>query len=452
MSDERFTDPRLSRRQLLKGAAAGALAVGGLHHLGGCSDDSNASRTVAELPDPAASGIEHIVLVMMENRSFDHFLGWVPGADGRQAGLVYPDRDATPRSTFRLAGFQGCAHPDPDHSQKGGLEQLDDGANDGWLRSGSNDEYAIGYYTAADLDFYRQAIPNFTVCDRYFTAVMASTFPNRVYQHAAATDRLANTLSASTLPTIWDSLAEAGVRGTYYFDDLPFLAVWGTKYLGISKPYVQFLLDAANGNLPDVAFVDPTFGLTLEAQGLARDDHPHSDIRDGQAFLNQVYTTIATSPQWSSTVLVINYDEWGGFFDHVTPAIARDADGRVVEKRAEGGNGIDNGLRGFRVPCLVISPWSHSGRVVSQTFDHTSVLRMIEWRFGLPPLTFRDANANNLAAALDFASPPNLAPPTFSVPPGPFGLPCIPPDPQDLSDSLTFLSLRNLGLGLGFPA
>jgi phospholipase C len=123
----------------------------------------------------------------------------------------------------------------------------------------------------------------------------------------------------------------------------------------------------------------------------------------------------------------------------------------VVETKAEGGNGIDNGLRGFRVPCIVISPWSRPGRVVSRTFDHTSVLRMIEWRFGLPPLTFRDANANNLAEALDFASPPNLTPPAFSVPPGPFGLPCIPPDPADLNDALAFLTLRNRGLDLGFP-
>jgi phospholipase C len=200
-----------------------------------------------------------------------------------------------------------------------------------------------------------------------------------------------------------------------------------------------------------VSFVDPSFGLTLEAVGIARDDHPHSDVRDGQAFLNQVYTAIATGPDWQSTVLVINYDEWGGFFDHVTPTIARDANGKVVENEVAGQNGVDNGLRGFRVPCLLVSPWSRPGKIASQTFDHTSVLQMIEWRFGAKALTFRDANATNLAEALDFESPPNLNPPTFSVPPGPFGLPCVPPDTEDLSDSLTFLSLREMGISLGFP-
>jgi phospholipase C len=446
---------RISRRQLLKSAAAGAgmLAIGGLEGLQGCSDDSSlGSGAAALLPDPPDSGIEHIVLVMMENRSFDHFFGWVPGADGRQQGLTYTDRNGTPHTTRRFDGFQGCAHPDPDHSQKGGLDQLNGGACDGWLRSGMNDVYSIGYYTDADLAFYRQASANFTICDRYFAAVMASTFPNRVYQHTAQTDRLSNTISGSTLPTIWDLLANAGIRATYYFNDLPVTAIWGTKYLGISKPYLQFLQDAANGALPQVAFIDPLFGLTLEAQGLAKDDHPHSDIRDGQAFLNQVYTAIATSPQWQSTVLVINYDEWGGFFDHVRPQHARDANGNIVKKPAASGNGVDDGLRGFRVPCMVISPWSPPGAISGQIFDHTSVLRMIEWRWSLPSLTFRDATANNLAEVLDFRSPPNLRPPTFSVPSGPFGLPCVPPDPADLADAAAFLTLRQLGLGLGFPA
>jgi len=446
---------KISRRRLLQGAAlgAGALALGGLEGLQGCSDDSSiGSNTAALLPDPPDSGIEHIVLMMMENRSFDHFLGWVPGADGRQAGLTYTDRDGRSHDTSRFGGFQGCAHPDPDHSQKGGLEQYNSGACDGWLRSGTNDVYSIGYYAETDLPFYRQAIPNFTICDRYFAAVMASTFPNRVYQHCAATDRLSNTVSPSTLPTIWDRLADGGISAGYYFNDLPVTALWGTKYLGISKPYLQFLIDAANGTLPQVSFVDPLFGLTLEAPGLAKDDHPHSDIRDGQAFLNQVYNAIATSPQWSSTVLVINYDEWGGFFDHVRPQHARDADGNIVKKPAASGNGVDDGLRGFRVPCMVISPWSPPGAISGQIFDHTSVLRMIEWRWSLPALTFRDANANNLAEVLDFHSSPNLRPPSFSVPAGPFGLPCVPPDPADFSDSLAFLSLRNLGLGLGFPA
>ena len=136
------------------------------------------------------AGIDHIIVVMMENRSFDHFLGWMPGADGKQSGLSYTDRYGIPHSTHHLTDFQGCGHPDPDHSYEGGRIQYNNGKNNGWLRAGENDEFAVGYYDAADLDFWRQAGPDWTVCDQYFAATMAETYPNRFYQHSAATDRM----------------------------------------------------------------------------------------------------------------------------------------------------------------------------------------------------------------------------------------------------------------------
>src|SRR5439155_13010063 len=183
-------------------------------------------RTLAEqLPAHAAAraGIDHVVVVMMENRSFDHMLGWLPGADGRQAGLTYFDAAGMAHATYALApDYQGCAHPDPDHSYAGGRLEYDGGACDGWLRAGDNDEYAIGYYTAADLPFFAGAAPDWTACDRYFAAIMGPTFPNRMYMHAAQTDRLDNTFELSTLPTIWDRLAAADLTGRYYFQDAPF--------------------------------------------------------------------------------------------------------------------------------------------------------------------------------------------------------------------------------------
>src|SRR3954468_8430752 len=173
-----------------------AVAVGG-----GCGGgDGLESQTRALIVDPATSGIEHVVVVMMENRSFDHLLGWLDGADGRQAGLRYPDRNGHLQKTQPLApDFQGCGHPDPDHSYQGGRVEYDGGACDGWLRAGSNDGFAIGYYKNRALAFLCRAAPQWTVLDRYFAAVMAETFPNRIYQHAAQTDRLTNTLDLSTL-------------------------------------------------------------------------------------------------------------------------------------------------------------------------------------------------------------------------------------------------------------
>jgi phospholipase C len=412
----------VTRRQVLVAGGATALGVG----LAG-----SARRAVVpappSLPAPERSGIDHVVVVMMENRSFDHFLGWVPGADGRQAGLRVVDRYGVPHQTWHLSDFQGCGSPDPDHSYEGGRIAYDRGRCDGWLRAGQNDAFAIGYYTGADLDFHRQAARDWTVCDRYFAATMAPTYPNRLYQHAARTDRIHNSTDLSTLPTIWDRLAAAGLRGTYYFSDLPFTALWGSKHLGISRPYGQFLADCGAGTLPEVAFVDPRF--EDGSSGTSGDDHPHADVRAGQAFLAEVYNAVVSGPAWGRTLLVITYDEWGGFYDHVPPAEAPDADPATA-------------LRGFRVPALVISPRARRGAVAHEVYDHTSVLRTIQWRWGLPPLSPRDRAARNLAEVLDFRSPPRLTVPRYTTRPVPAGPPCQP--------QLEWEPLRALALREGF--
>ncbi len=370
--------------------------------------------TPPTLPQPGTSGIDHIIVVMMENRSFDHFLGWMPGADGKQAGLSYIDRYGIPHTTHHLTDFQGCGHPDPDHSYEGGRIQFNNGKNDGWLRAGENDEFAVGYYDSGDLDFWRQAGPDWTVCDRYFAATLAETYPNRFYQHSAATDRLHNSTVTSTMPTIWDRLAAAGVQGKYYYGDVPFTALWGTKYLGISRPYAEFLSDCSSGKLPSVSFVDPRF--TDESSGTSGDDHPHADIRSGELFLAEVYNAVTKSPNWANTMLVVNYDEWGGFYDHVPPQTAPDSN-------------PDTAQRGFRVPSMVISPRARRQYVAHDTYDHTSVLKAIEWRWGLQPLTPRDNAARNIAEVLDFQSAPNLAAPTYLVPPYAAGPACSPVGP-----------------------
>src|SRR6266545_2586741 len=249
--------------------------------------------------------------------------------------------------------------------------------------------------------------------------------------YAAQTDRLHNSTTPASMPTIWDRLADAGLRGRYYFSDAPFTALWGTKYLDISRPFPTFLADCAAGNLPEVAFVDPRF--LDEGSGTSGDDHPHADIRVGQQFLNQVYEAVTTSPVWPRTMLVINYDEWGGFFDHVPPAVAPDAN-------------PDWGLRGFRVPCLAISPRARRGFVSHGEFDHTSVLKLVEWRWSLPPLTPRDAAARNLAEVLDFTSPPTTDAPRYTVPPA-VGFPCSPINPEEVAHWQT---LRDQALSQGW--
>jgi phospholipase C len=422
----------LSRRQFLSSAAvigAGVLAAGSAGPL----SPGGPAEAATTLPSPATSGIDHIVVVMMENRSFDHFLGWLPGADGKQAGLTFIDRYAIPHSTFHQTAYASCGYADPDHSYEGGRIALHNGKCDGWLKAGENDELAISYFTQPDLPFLGQAATAWTSCDRYFSATMAETYPNRFYQHAAQTDRLHNSTTISNLPTIWDRLADAGLTGRYYYNDVPFTALWGTKYLGISQPFAAFLADAAAGQLPQVSFIDPRF--EDESSGTSNDDHPHADIRAGEAFLNQVYSAVTSSPNWANTLLVVNFDEWGGFFDHVAPSTAPDISPTTA-------------LRGFRVPALVISPRARRGVVDHTVYDHTSVLRAIEWRWNLPALTPRDAAAANIVQSLDFRSAPKLAAPTFTVPP--FVAAACPGEVLPANEAGEWVDLKELAISLGW--
>jgi len=425
----------LSRRTLLKtsGAlgAAGLLAGAGLEH--GVLGSPSFATTTAALPAPAASGIDHVVVVMMENRSFDHFLGWLPGVDGKQSGLSFTDRYGLRHTTHHLGEYASCAFNDPDHSYEGGRIELNNGRCDGWLKAGGNDSLAVGYYTQPDLAFLGQAAPAWTVCDRYFSAVMAETYPNRFYQHAAQTDRLHNSTVTSTLPTIWDRLAAAGLTGRYYFSDIPFTALWGTEYLPISRPFATFIADAAAGRLPQVSFIDPRF--EDEGSGSSGDDHPKADVRAGEQFLNQVYDAVTSSPNWANTVLVINFDEWGGFYDHVAPGTAPDVSSATA-------------LRGFRVPALVISPRARRRYVAHNVYDHTSVLKLIEWRWGLMALTPRDSAARNLAEVLDFGTVPKLTVPRFTVPP--FVATACPPAALTGAEQAEWPALKEKALAAGW--
>jgi phospholipase C len=365
---------------------------------------------------------------MMENRSFDHFMGWLPNADGRRDPRPrFRDNSGKLVGNYHLTERLGCAHPDPDHSYEGGRHQWNNGKMDGFA-SGNNDKFAVGYYNAADRPFMSQLALNYTTCDRYFCGVLAETYPNRFFMHAGQTDRLHNSTTTSTLPTIWDQLNQGGPTGKYYFSDVPFLALWGAKYLPIAAPYEQFLADAAAGTLPNVAYVDPRF--LDEGSGTSGDDHPHADIRAGDAFLAEIFFAVANGAGWDRTLLVINYDEWGGFYDHVPPPRVTAAN--HIERGHPAGE-IDNTVMlGFRVPCIVASPFTkgdpNNPRVAHGRFDHTSVLRMIESNFKLRPMTPRERSTNprdpgNLdtvigshADAAVPASIPLVTPPPISIP------------------------------------
>src|SRR3954449_11964338 len=371
------------------------------------------------LPAPKNLPIDTFVVLMMENRSFDHYLGWLPGADGRQAGLTFSDKQGKALATRRLApDWQGCAHPDPDHSWDGGREQLNGGKCDGFLRSGDNDIFAISYYQEGDLGFIQDAAKAFTTFDRFHCSLMGSTLPNREYMHAATSyGNKDNALPPQTeyqtgFPdtTIFAACDKAGIANRYFTSDIPVSALWGAPGLARTGHIGEYYARAASGTLPSVTFVDPPFAASVgEGPGLSADEHPHGDVRAGQAFMADVVHAFMESPQWKNGALFIVYDEWGGFFDHVAPP-------RVPDDRNDADINKDYGLMGFRIPAVAVSPWVRRGHVAHSVYGFESVLKLIEYRFGLAPLTKRDRYAQNIARSFDWRSKPKLTPPALPDP------------------------------------
>ena len=434
-----------SRRAVIKGVAgmAGAAAIGSAFpSLATPMAPARPAAAFGTLPLPEDTGIDHVVVIMMENRSFDHMLGWVPGANGVQAGRSFTDTNGQSFDSFHLTKFENCTSADPDHGFGAGRTQLAHGDMNGFLLTQpAGDQFPIGYYEAADVPFFAMVAQNYTICDNYFCSILGPTWPNRFYMHCGQTDRLSTGGTTtdtgglvSILPTIWDAAAYAGVSAHYYYNDSAYTALWGGQYSDISFTFAQFQADAAAGTLPSISYVDPPF--VGEAQGTSSDDHPLANIMNGQVFMNRVYQILAASPNWERTLLVITYDEWGGFADHVMPPMAP-----VSAHEASIGN-VDTPLNpdgsgmaylGFRVPCLLIGPRVRRGFVAHDQYDTNAILNFMTWRFGLQGLGIRATTSGNIATAIDFSAQPDLSAPQADLVNQVYGGACA-DDPQAMLD------------------
>ena len=402
-------------------AAAAALAActgdshpGTAHHAEPISKGRQPSAS--DLGDPSKAPFEHVVVLMMENRSFDHMLGWMPGADGKQAGLSFPGLNGQQYKTHDLGNqFQGCEFLDPQHQWPDGQTQLNHGKADGFLFTQVNegaqqpaDLFPIGYYREPAVPILGTLAQQYTTFDRYFPSLLAGTWPNRIYQVAAATDLDYTGIvlgDGTAVPqskietTIWDRLKDAGLTGGYYAYGEPMTAVFASgKYADITHPVDDFFTACKQGTLPNVTLVEPDDTTVAESRGTSNDDHPWGSIRVGEGYIQKVYDAVTSGPQWDKTVFIVNFDEWGGFYDHVVPPQV--ADDNV---NPNPGPHPDYKQLGFRVPCVVASPWSPQTIVKDGPYEHCSILRMIEWRWGLEPMTLRDKSAKNLAETLDFS-------------------------------------------------
>ncbi len=385
------SDPHLSER-LSCTFTAGALAA----------------RTVGlEDAKRAALPIRHVIVVMKENRSFDNIFGALaaiqPDVEKLPAGFTNPDPHGVAVAPFHLNTT--CITYDPGHQWQAMHDQINGGRMDGYVKvagayTDTDGWFALGYYNAQDLPFYYWLASTYAIADRYFPSVRSGTFPNRDYLLLGTSGNVTATGTEvwpdPTSPIIFDRLDAAGVSWGVYADagDEPFEGclddpnhAWKGQH-GY-KTTDTLLAQLAAGTAPSVVFVDAREGVA--------DEHPPADVQVGEAWTRRLYAAATASPLWSSTVMLLTYDEAGGFFDHVPPpddaCLARPADQAFHEL-------------GTRVPLIAISPWARRHFVSHTRKEHTSITRFIEAVFGLPALTARDANSDALLDLFDFGCAP----------------------------------------------
>jgi phospholipase C len=435
------------------------------------------------LPDPARppgthriSQIEHVVVVMMENHSYDNYLGALrEHGDGLPTSVSNEACDGRRVRAHRLASTTqapeiACQSWAATHDQWAG------GTNSGFVRSaqqvarGMDDEEAaariddvMGYWDETQLPFYASLARTFALADRWFAPCLGPTFPNRRFlvaatAHGLTTDEPARCFDRPTNGTIFDVLSRHGISWANYHSSSP-LHLVASRLLGRRGRHVatrlaptarhrrgavlyelesklqftvdvfavsaldhlrhihrmrRFFRDAAAGTLPAFCIVDPSF--------VDFSEEPPQDILLGERFAATVIDAVTRGPSWPSTLLVWCYDEHGGYYDHVPPPAAVEPDD-VPPRTDDPEDRYDT--YGFRVPAVIVSPYACPGTVIHDVFDHTSILRLIEDVWNLPSLTRRDAAATSIISALDldstpaFLRPPPLTPPAlgYAVPP-----------------------------------
>jgi phospholipase C len=458
----------LTRRDLLKlglGTAAGELAGLSLQGCGGGLMAAAGSTPPSQATCSQLSAIEHVVIFIQENRSFDHYFGSYRGVRGfadQSMAFQQPDSaNTTSPPIGKLLPFHldtattnaACTH-DITHDWVSQHQSWDAGAMDGFVTSrmagNANDAVlTMGYYNRSDIPYYYALADAFTICDNYFCSVIGPTDPNRLYTMAASLDpdgknggpvleTIVTNRSAFygklTYTTMPEQLQARGITWKVYSspDETILNGILSDNVLSYFKNYqdptsvlhqnafgpqfpTDFLADIVSGNLPQVSWL---IGSVLTS------DHPPAPSLFGENVLSLIISALMANPAvWAKTVLFLTFDENGGFFDHVPPTTAPPGTpGEYVTAAAvpdptSAGTPVISGPigLGFRVPMLIISPFGRGGLVSSDLFDHTSVLRFLETRFGaeVPNLSaWRRATVGDMTSALNFKAPdtsiPNL--------------------------------------------
>ncbi|KAJ5624449.1 Phosphoesterase family protein [Penicillium lagena] len=366
--------------------------------------------------------IEHIVFLQLENHSFDNMLGMLGRGDGLSVGSNGEVLNSNPYPNGSLQH----AFPMPNTCQlssRPSQEWLashnayDNGTNTGFVStriSSTIDEMvggvAMGYYTSDHLPFTYSLAEHFPIGDRFFCSLLAQTWPNRRFLIAGTPRGIVDdnvNLTAGYAPagTIFNELDKYGISWNNYAPDCCWRDISGNTpdFFGKNnydtetkhhKDLPQFMVDALEGNLPAFSFIDPNYANQSQ-------ENPQNVV-NGEALLADVVNSIGQSPLWSKTLFILNYDEHGGYYDHVPPPPALFPD--EVPPHVQPGEYLYEGYGrlGFRVPAIVVSPYAKAGKYVSSVvYDQTSVLATLQRKWNLPAFTYRDANANDMLDFLD---------------------------------------------------
>ncbi|MFI5776912.1 alkaline phosphatase family protein [Nocardia sp. NPDC051570] len=399
------------------------------------------------LADPVApKPIEHVVLLMQENRSFDHYFGTMPGVRGfaDPQALHFPDgtsvfQQPDPQNPdgytlpFHLDTYRNSVQKIPSTSHAWAVQHqaLNGGAMDQWLPAhrradGKNGPYVMGYYERADIPFHFALADAFTVCDAYHCSVLGPTWPNRMMWMTGTIDPDGNgggpitanipALGGYSWTTYAERLEQAGISWKVYneiddyglnmfelfrqYETAPADSPLRSKGLATS-PVGQFERDAQTGNLPAVSWILPN---------AAASEHPDYRPADGAKYIaDRINALAANRDLWAKTVFILTYDENDGLFDHVVPPLPPAGEaGEFVQDDPIGG--------GYRVPTIIVSPWTAGGWVATERFDHTSCLRFLEWFTGVrePNISdWRRRTFGDLTSALRLNQPPATRPVSF---------------------------------------
>jgi phospholipase C len=380
------------------------------------------AKFIAVAADPTQENlkkIDHIVVLVMENRSFDHMLGYLKLEAAREDvdGLTSDMSNSFQDKSYPVHHLDNTAlgkDQDPCHDGDCVHEQLSNG-NAGFVSNYAARHPAdpdpgvvMGYYNGSDLPLYDHLAREFTLCDRWFCSVDGATWPNRLYAVTGRANgsKVNKRVPIYSLPSFVRHLEAKRVSWRWYCHDVATLRVTDEKYrVGSFSHFAyfdkrsvfarkSFLDDAASGNLAAVSWIDPNFvDVSFVGHSGSNDDHPPSDLLAGQELVLKLYNAVINSPKWEKTLLVIVYDEHGGFYDHVPTLPAEDDNPNFRSY-------------GARVPAFIVSPWAERGKVSSTIFDHTSIIKSILLRFcqkadgAIPDMGARVSNANHLGSLL----------------------------------------------------